>query len=71
MLRANRYRNQLRLAPGMLKGFYSVFGCEPSHYQRLLAVGGRLYWATINALHVFSSMSTNTIQFHNKLSFCH
>ena len=54
----------------ILERVYNVFGCEPPHNQRLLAVGGRPDWTPINPLHVFRDAST-TIHFHNKFGFYH
>jgi hypothetical protein len=54
-----------------LERFDGVFGCESSHHECQLAVGGRLDGSPVNPLHELRCERAASVQFHNKLSIFH
>jgi len=67
----NLYGHKLWDAPGILDGFYGVFGCESSHSQRALSVRRHLNGSSINPLYVFGGACPGSDYFHNKSDIFH
>lgn len=71
ILGTHPHRLQLRITPGGLERFHSVFGCESAHNQCHPTVGCHVDGCRVNSLHVFRGASTSLIDSHNKFDVLH